>query len=54
MRQICMVCGILYGLKEPFGDDSETHGLCEECFLVEMKKIEIELKKAEIETKKGI
>jgi len=54
MRQICMVCGILYGIKEPLGDDSETHGICEECFPLELKKIEIELKKAEIETKKGI
>ena len=55
MRQVCMVCGILYGLKEPLEDDSETHGLCEECFPLEMKKIEMELKKAdEIETKDGI
>jgi hypothetical protein len=43
MRQICCRCGILYGIKEPIEDDSETHGLCEECFPLEMKKIEGEL-----------
>lgn len=41
MRQICYICGILYGVKEPFEDDSETHGLCPECFELEMKKLEI-------------
>jgi len=45
MRQVCMDCGILYGIKEPLEDDSETHGLCEECFPLEMKKIEKELEK---------
>ena len=39
MRQICMDCNILYGIKEPLDDDSETHGLCEECFDLEMQKI---------------
>lgn len=39
MRQICCVCKILYGRKEPLADDSETHGLCPECFNLEMKKI---------------
>ena len=40
MNQICCVCKILYGRKEPLNDDSETHGLCPECFKLEMKKIE--------------
>lgn len=40
MRQICCVCKILYGNKEPLDDDSETHGFCPECFKLEMKKIE--------------
>jgi hypothetical protein len=35
-----MVCGTLYGIKEPLDDDSETHGLCPECFELEMKKID--------------
>jgi len=39
MRQICYVCKILYGTKKPLNDDSETHGLCPECFKREMKKI---------------
>ena len=40
MRRVCMDCNILFGIKEPLDDDSETHGLCPECFQVEMKKIE--------------
>ena len=46
MRQVCYICGLLYGLKEPLDDDSETHGLCEECFRLEMQKLEsVELKR---------
>ena len=45
MRQVCMICGILYGIKEPLEDDSKTHGLCEECFPLEMKRIDRELEK---------
>ncbi len=40
MRQICMDCGILFGIKEPLDDDRETHGLCEECFKIRMKNLE--------------
>jgi len=40
MKQICCVCKIQYGVKEPLDDDSETHGLCHEHFKLEMKKIE--------------
>ena len=55
MRQICMDCGILYGIKEPLEDDSETHGLCEECFPLEMQKIEKELGELnEVDPKDGI
>jgi len=32
MRCICCVCKILYNVKEPFEDDSETHGFCNECY----------------------
>jgi len=39
MRQICYECKICYGRKEPLEDDSETHGLCPECFEREMQKI---------------
>ena len=39
MRQVCADCGILYGIKKPYEDDRETHGLCPECFKWEMEKI---------------
>lgn len=39
MRRICYNCGTLYGFKEPIEDDSETHGLCPECFEIEMLKL---------------
>jgi len=32
VRVICSYCGILYDLKEPFEDDSVSHGVCEECW----------------------
>ena len=35
-----MYCEIMFGLKEPLGDDQETHGVCPECFKVEMMKLE--------------
>jgi len=40
MRQICMDCGILYGVKEPYDDDHETHGLCGECFAIHLRNAE--------------
>ena len=40
MRQVCYVCKILYGVKEPFENNSETHGLCPECFKQEMLKLD--------------
>jgi len=44
MRQICYDCGILYGVKEPLDDEDETHGLCPECFQLEMEKLDKEQK----------
>jgi len=41
MRVICSYCGILFDLKEPLRDDSETHGICEECLPWVLKNIEI-------------
>ena len=32
MRCVCMYCNFLYNVKEPCEDESETHGLCDECF----------------------
>lgn len=41
MRRVCCVCKILYGLKEPLDDDSETTGYCPDCFEVEIKKLQL-------------
>jgi hypothetical protein len=46
MRQVCCVCKILYGLKEPLDNDEETHGYCPECYGWQMANIERELGKA--------
>lgn len=35
-----MDCKILFGQKEPLHDNSETHGLCPECFNLRMKQIQ--------------
>jgi len=40
VRQVCYICKIVYGHKEPLDWDVETHGLCPECFEIEMKKID--------------
>jgi hypothetical protein len=36
----CYICGIQYRIKPPFEDDSVTHGLCDPCFNVEIKRLE--------------
>ena len=40
MIRVCYRCKIVFGEKEPLEDRSETHGLCDECVVVEMKEIE--------------
>lgn len=40
MRRVCYVCKIMFGIKPPLDDDSETHGLCPECLIMELAKIE--------------
>jgi hypothetical protein len=45
MRQVCYICGILYGLKEPLDNDSETHGICDDCFPIVMEQIRQEREK---------
>ena len=40
MKKVCYVCKILYGIKEPLHDNSETHGICPECLELEIKKLE--------------
>jgi len=39
MRQVCYVCGIVYGFKEPYELNEDTHGLCMDCFKTELEKI---------------
>jgi len=48
MRQVCYICGVLYGIKEPYEDDSETHGLCDECFSLEIKKNDEKIKDEDV------
>lgn len=43
MRSICMECGILFNVKEPYDLDEETHGYCDECFPLVMAKIKKEV-----------
>lgn len=46
IKRICYVCGKVYGYKEAlWGVDLETHGLCEECFPKELKRLEKESEK---------
>jgi len=39
MIQICSVCKIVYGEKEPYEDKRLTHGYCPDCFKVVMAEI---------------
>lgn len=39
MRSICCECGILFDVKEPYEQDDETHGYCDECFPIMMLKM---------------
>jgi len=39
MRCVCMECKKLYNIKEPFENDDETHGLCDECLSIYLKSL---------------
>jgi len=39
MIRICMRCHKVMGEKEPFEDKSETHGYCDPCLKIELRKI---------------
>ena len=55
MRQVCYVCKMFYGLKEPLDNDEETRGYCPECYGFQMANIERELGKAKkLDPKDGI
>jgi hypothetical protein len=47
MIRVCYLCKRVIGEKEPLGDRSVSHGLCDECVPVEAARIEAEF--AEIE-----
>ena len=43
MRCICVYCGILYNIKEPYDIDDETHGNCDECDRIEKYNLDLYL-----------
>ena len=45
MRSICSYCGILFDVKEPFEDESESHGMCPECLPIVFGNLEKEIEK---------
>lgn len=47
MRQVCYVCRVQYGEKEPLDDNSETSGLCPRCYPKEIEKLERWMKERE-------
>lgn len=48
MRCQCSYCDIIYDLKEPFEDDSVSHGICEECWPWVENNLQIELSESEV------
>ncbi len=40
MKRVCSYCKKVYGEKEPYEDKSETHGACDKCYEIELKKLE--------------
>lgn len=38
MKVVCAWCGKDMGEKEPFDDESTTHGMCPECYEEEINK----------------
>ena len=51
MFRVCSYCERIIGVKEPFTDTSETHGICAECEEVENRKIDAVNSKSEKEEK---
>jgi len=50
MVRICIACKENYGTKEPLGDKSTTHGLCDACFdlIMRMRKEKLQLRLKEL------
>jgi len=39
----CYICGLQYRIKPPLDNNSVSHGLCEDCFPIEMERLKREL-----------
>jgi len=55
MIRICCKCNEKIGEKKPLQDPSITHGVCDKCMFIELKKMKIdeeEIKKIIIELNK--
>ncbi len=48
MRCQCVYCEIIYNIKEPFEDDSTSHGICEICWPWVKSNLQIEISKPEV------
>jgi hypothetical protein len=46
MIRICMRCGGFMGEKPPFEDQSETHGICDECWPKEHERLKKQIGKS--------
>ena len=51
MRSICCECNILFDVKEPYEQDDETHGYCDQCFEMVMANYGSNLKRKQMEVK---
>ncbi len=49
MRCQCVICGILYDVKEPFDNDQVSHGYCELCWPWVQNNLRIELEQLGLE-----
>jgi hypothetical protein len=43
MKRVCVICHEVFGEKEPFDSDAETHGYCEICFPKELERLKTQL-----------
>ncbi len=52
MKRVCCYCKLVFGEKEPFDDQSESHGICQICFPIVMADHEIQIEKEKMKRKK--
>jgi hypothetical protein len=50
MIRICVECKKCFGVKEPLGDKSFTHGLCDTCYsnLIKIRDEKLQLRLEEV------